>query len=92
MEHYYRDFLRHHPQLMKILFLFRKQNNMEGSLYCDNHIPAMSKPPLTSGKSRIPSSPEDHEVSNRFTKNVEEFPINRCQENLSQSRTSLNHE
>ncbi|XP_034336398.2 rap1 GTPase-activating protein 1 isoform X5 [Magallana gigas] len=45
---------------------YKKQNNMEGSLYCDNHIPAMSKPPLTSGKSRIPSSPEDHESMHAF--------------------------
>ncbi|XP_061189915.1 rap1 GTPase-activating protein 1-like isoform X12 [Saccostrea echinata] len=41
---------------------YKKQNNMDGSLYCDNHIPAMPKPPLTTGKPRIPSSPDDHEL------------------------------
>ncbi|XP_048770676.1 rap1 GTPase-activating protein 1-like isoform X24 [Ostrea edulis] len=41
---------------------YKKQNNMEGNLYCDNHIPAMTKPPQTLGKSRIPSSPDDQEL------------------------------
>ncbi|XP_062606320.1 rap1 GTPase-activating protein 1-like [Saccostrea cucullata] len=41
---------------------YKKQNNMDGSLYCDNHIPAMPKPPLASGKPRIPSSPDDQEL------------------------------
>ncbi|XP_078336024.1 uncharacterized protein LOC111099157 isoform X3 [Crassostrea virginica] len=41
---------------------YKKQNNMEGNLYCDNHIPVTTKPPLTPAKSRIPSSPDDHEL------------------------------
>nr|XP_034336407.1 rap1 GTPase-activating protein 1 isoform X16 [Crassostrea gigas] len=57
---------RHSENLQTFIKEHIKQNNMEGSLYCDNHIPAMSKPPLTSGKSRIPSSPEDHESMHAF--------------------------
>nr|XP_022286272.1 rap1 GTPase-activating protein 1-like isoform X13 [Crassostrea virginica] len=41
---------------------YKKQNNMEGNLYCDNHIPVTTKPPLSPAKSRIPSSPDDHEL------------------------------